>query len=40
MSNIFRIDAITIISLILCINFAKIYTDSEVIISIALLFGL
>ena len=39
MSNIFRIDAITIIFLVLCINFTKIYMDSEVVLSIVLLFG-
>ena len=38
-SNILRIDVATIISLIWHINFAKIYTDSEVVVSMTLLFG-
>ena len=40
MSNIFGIDATTVISLVLRINFAKIQIDSEVVISITLLFGM
>ena len=36
LSDIFGIDDITIISPILYINFAKIHTDSEVVISITL----
>ena len=39
MSNILEIDVATVISLILCINFAKIHTDSEVVLSMTLLFG-
>ena len=39
MSNILEIDVATVISPILCINFAKIHTDSEVVISMTLLFG-
>ena len=38
-SNILRIDVATIISLIWHINFSKIYTDSEVVVSMTLLFG-
>ena len=38
MSYIFGIDATTIIFPVLFINFAKIHTDSEVILSITLLF--
>ena len=34
MSNIFGIDTIIVISPVLHINFAKIHTDSEVILSI------
>ena len=34
MSNIFRIDVATVISPVLCVNFAKIHTDSEAVISI------
>ena len=34
MSDILRIDVVTIISLALRINFAKIYTSSEVALSI------
>ena len=33
MSNILGIDVATIISLILSINFARIHTDSEVVLS-------
>ena len=40
MSNIFRIDVATVISFVLRINFAKIQIDSEVVISITLLFGM
>ena len=39
MSNILEIDVATVISPILCINFAKIHTDSKVILSMTLLFG-
>ena len=39
MSNIFRINAATVISPVLRINFAKIHTDSEVVLLITLLFG-
>ena len=39
MSNILRIDVTTIISLVLHINFAKMHTDSKVVIPITLLFG-
>ena len=39
MSDIFRIDVVTITSPFLCINFAKIHTDIEVILSITLLFS-
>ena len=35
----FEIDVATVISPILCINFAKIYMDSEVVLSITLLFS-
>ena len=38
-SNILGINVATVISLILHINFAKIHTNSEVIISKTLLFG-
>ena len=38
-SDIFRIDAATVIYLVLHINFAKIHTDSEVVLSMTLLFG-
>ena len=38
-SDIFGIYAITVISPVLNINFAKIHTDSEVVISMTLLFG-
>ena len=34
----FRVDAVTVISLILRINFAKIHIDSEVFVSMTLLF--
>ena len=39
MLDIFRIDVATVISTVLHINFSKIHTDSEVILSITLLFG-
>ena len=39
MSNILEIDVATIISPVLGINFAKIYTDSEVVLSMTLLFN-
>ena len=39
MSNIFRIDVATVISPVLRINFAKIHTNSEVVLLITLLFG-
>ena len=39
MSIIYGIDAETVISLVLHINFAKIHTDSEVVISMTLSFG-
>ena len=39
LSGIFGIDAAIIISPILCINFSKIHTDSEVFLSMTLLFG-
>ena len=39
MSNILEIDVATVISPILRFNFAKIHTDSEVILSMTLLFG-
>ena len=39
MSDVFGIDVATIISSILRINFTKIHTDSEVVLSITLLFG-
>ena len=39
MSDILEIDVATVISPILFINFAKIYTDSEFILSMTLLFG-
>ena len=32
MSDIFGIDVVIITSLVLCINFAKIHTDSEIIL--------
>ena len=38
-SNIFRIDVALLISLVLHINFAKIHTNSEVVLSVTLLFG-
>ena len=37
--DIFGIDATTIIYLVLHVNFSKIHTDSEVVISMTLLFG-
>ena len=39
MSKIFGINAATVISFILHINFVKIHTDIEVVLSITLLFG-
>ena len=39
MSDIFEIDVATVISLVLRNNFAKIHRDSEVILSMTLLFG-
>ena len=39
MSNIFGIDVATIISHVLIVNFTKIHTDSEVELSMILLFG-
>ena len=39
MSNILEIDVATVISLVLGINFAKIHTNSEVVLSMTLLFG-
>ena len=39
MSDILEIDVATITSLILRINFSKIHTDSEVVISMTLLFS-
>ena len=39
MSNILGIYVATVISPVLHINFAKIYTDSEVVLSMTLLFG-
>ena len=39
MSDILGIYIVTVIFLVLRINFAKIHTDSEVIISMTLLFG-
>ena len=39
MSDIFRIDVVTVTSPVLFINFAKIHTDSEIVISMTLLFG-
>ena len=39
MSDILEIDVATVIFPVLHINFAKIHTDSEVIVSMILLFG-
>ena len=39
MSDIFRIDTATILSSVLHINFAKIHTNSEVVITMTLLFS-
>ena len=39
MSDILEIDVPTVISPALGINFAKIHTDSEVVLSMTLLFG-
>ena len=38
-SDILEIDVATIISLVLCINFVKIHTDSEVVLLVTLLFS-
>ena len=38
-SDILEIDVVTVISLVLRINFIKINTDSEVVLSMTLLFG-
>ena len=38
-SDIFGIDVAIVISLILCINFAKIHMDSGVVLLMTLLFG-
>ena len=40
MLDIFGINIVTIIYLVLCINFAKIYTDSEIVLSTTLLFDM
>ena len=40
MSNILEIDVTTVISPVSSNNFAKIHTDSEVVLSMALLFGM
>ena len=40
MSDIFEIDITTVISPALHINFAKIYTNNEVVLSMTLLFGM
>ena len=40
MSDILEINVTIVISLILCINFAKIHTDRKVVLSITLLFGM
>ena len=39
MSDIFGIDAVTILSSVLYINFAKIHTNSEVFLTMTLLFS-
>ena len=39
MSDIFEIDVATVISPVLRINFAKIHTNSEVVLSMTLLFS-
>ena len=39
MSDILEIDVVTVISPVLPINFAKIYTNRKVVISMTLLFG-
>ena len=39
MLDIFEIDVATVISPVLRINFAKIHTDSEVVLSMTLLFS-
>ena len=39
MSNILEIDVTIVISFVLRFNFAKIHTDSEVVLSMTLLFG-
>ena len=39
MSDILELDVATVVYLVLRINFAKIHTDSEVVLSMTLLFG-
>ena len=39
MSDIFGIDVVTVIYLVLHIDYAKIHTDNEVVLSMILLFG-
>ena len=39
MSNILEIDVAIVISLVLRINFVKIHTDSEIVLSMILLFN-
>ena len=39
MSDILEFDVATVISPVLSINFSKIHTDSEVVLSMTLLFG-
>ena len=39
MSDILGIDVVTVIFLVLRINFAKTHTDSKVVLSMTLLFG-
>ena len=39
MSDILGIDVKIVISLVLCINFAKIHTNTKVVLLITLLFG-
>ena len=39
MSDILGIDVEIVISLVLCINFAKIHTNTKVVLLITLLFG-
>ena len=40
MSDIFEIDITTVISPALHINFAKIYTNNKIVLSMTLLFGM